>query len=192
MNTLIKSDLSATADCNPPAVYRVMSGIKDGIVVSLREAQNSAQSGGEIPTIQPRLPEGVTAGSATELGVRKVDVGIEDDNPDQTITPRWLEYADSGGEKFNRIGLSISPTLASLPKHRRPRRQGGTGSDQYCCFRLPRTVIEEHPRLRLHFDEGDSNMAIQHGVIEPGSEISLREYAECLSATQSQWVCLNW
>jgi hypothetical protein len=76
-------------------------------------------------------------------------------------------------------GMSVAPSDPSrLPKHRRPRSLGGTGTDPVWRLDLERLTS------LLQFRQDKPT----HGLIEPASVMTLREFQDALAATRNEWV----
>jgi hypothetical protein len=111
------------------------------------------------------------------LGIR-VPVDIEAD-------ANGLVHAGTGG-------MSVSPTLLDLPKHRVPTRlqtiyPAASGNDNLCVWSLGSGeffsgAIAEHLRLRL------DPVKAKHGFVEPSASMSLEQYQHALQSTQDGWI----
>jgi hypothetical protein len=116
--------------------------------------------------------------SAKTLGVR-----VEGDKPDVSVD-------EAGNVKPATGGMSVAPTLRDLPYYRVPKRlkhivPGATGSNLFACWRMGDGNFadgEISEGLQLRVDRAE------HGMVEPSSTMSLRDYQGRLHGTQDQWV----
>ncbi len=187
MQTVLAPTLIDRSDCNPPAVYRIMTPCFSGKITNY-SAVSSGINSWSIPGVTPAVPTGIWAQNSRMLGVRNSEV-LPPNPPisgsNSIIYPATVPLA--GG------GMSVLPVLVTtlLPNHRVPRRNGGTGTNVDCWFSLERNVIIGSANLRIYFDLGDNNNYITHGVIEPAMPMPPVNYVNFLSATASSWICIN-
>jgi hypothetical protein len=127
---------------------------------------------------------GVGRGAAL-LGVR-VGAGAYDDvNPD-----------DDGRVQPGQGGMSVSPSIDTLPTNRLPRRlreaypgrfPDAAGSNRMHCWLLGEGAFDTGSvaeRLALRPDPADPG---RHGFVEPDAIMQLADYEAALAATQNQW-----
>ena len=117
------------------------------------------------------------APTATTLGVR-VPTDIEAD-------ANGLVHAETGG-------MSVSPTLLDLRKHRVPGRlqtiyPAASGNDDLYVWSLGSGefvggAVTEQLRLRL------DPIKATHGFVEPSGTMPLKQYQDALQATQDDWI----
>ncbi len=119
------------------------------------------------------------------LGVRVGD-GIDDDiNPDR-----------EGCVQPGQGGMSVSPSIESLPPHRTPRRlrerypekfPDATGSNRHHCWSFgegPFAPGRVADRLRLGLDP---NAPERHGLVGPDDRMKVADYESALAATRNWW-----
>ena len=87
-------------------------------------------------------------------------------------------------------GMSVSPSVATLPRHRVPvrlkhLRSDATGDDRDACFRLGDV---EFKNGRISEDLVLRMTSATHAVMEPIRTMTLGEYEAALEATQKDWV----
>lgn len=114
------------------------------------------------------------------LGVR-VGAGESDDIPEEN------GYVQPGMG-----GMSVSPSLETLPPHRIPRRlrsrfPDATGSNRLHCWAMGegafvRGRLVEHLVLRP-----DPEAPERHGFVEPEQRMPVGEYEAAITATRNQW-----
>lgn len=189
MQTVLAPGLRDQSDHNPPVVYRIMTPYYRGNISSYSEVVRDIPSAASltIPDVTPAMPEGIWADNSRKLGVRRHEVLPPQEHPvDINIGP--AEVGSSGG------GMSVVPVgvRGFFPNHRMPKRNGGTGSNDDCWFKLSRDVIVNSSNLRLYFDSGEANGLVRHGVIEPGVEMPPVDFSQSLKDTSSSWICMNY
>lgn len=114
------------------------------------------------------------------LGVR-VGASETDDIPEE-----------SGFVQPGTGGMSVSPSLETLPPHRIPRRlrnrfPEATGSNQLYCWSMGEGAfvsgtLAEHLVLRI-----DPEAPERHGFVEPERRMPVADYEAAIAATQDQW-----
>lgn len=114
------------------------------------------------------------------LGVR-VGSGKNDDIPEED------SFVQPGAG-----GMSVSPSLETLPPHRIPRRlqsrfPEAIGSNQLHCWSMGEGdfisgSVAEHLVLRL-----DPKAPHRHGFIEPERKMPIADYESAIAATRDQW-----
>jgi hypothetical protein len=196
MQTVLAPGLRDQSDHNPPVVYRIMMPYYRGNISSYSEVVRDIPSAASltIPDVTPAMPEGIWADNSRKLGVRRHEVLPPQEHFDTNIGPA-LERALIGFMLDLRGGgMSVVPVLVRrfFPNHRVPRRNGGTGSNDDCWFKLSRDVIVSSSNLRIYFDSGEANGLVRHGVIEPGVEMPPVDFSQSLKDTSSSWICMNY
>lgn len=185
MNTIINPPLQDQADSDPERVYRIMTPFFAGQVASFNQFTDT---GDIIVGVRPHIPTITPAhpwGTARQLAVRPDDVAPANPAQGTHIGPGPIGSPGAG------MSICAVLDLRALPNHRIPPRFNGTGSAADCIFYIERIKIVGHPLLRLHFDAGDSNMLVTHGVIEPVTQMSPFTFCEALLRTVTDWICLN-
>ena len=123
--------------------------------------------------------------SAVSLGVR-VGPGENDD-----VEPDEDGYVHPG-----QGGMSVSPSVATLPPHRLPRRLQKKYPDRFAEASGPNGLhcwwfgqgafaaeqVAERLNLRPDPDAPDS-----HGLVEPDDKMKTETYEGALAATKDQW-----
>ncbi|MGH7172843.1 MAG: hypothetical protein ACRELG_21390 [Gemmataceae bacterium] len=114
------------------------------------------------------------------LGVR-VGASEADDIPEEN----GFVQSDTGG-------MSVSPSLETLPPHRLPRRlrsrfPEANGSNQLYCWSMGEGafvsgVVAEHLVLRIDPEEPE-----RHGFVEPERKMPAAEYEAAIAATRDHW-----
>jgi hypothetical protein len=89
-------------------------------------------------------------------------------------------------------GMSVSPSLETLPPHRIPRRlqskfPAAIGSNQLHCWFMGEGAfvadrIAEHLVLRPDPEAPD-----RHGFVEPERKMTVAEYEAAITSTRDQW-----
>ncbi|HVA45966.1 MAG TPA: hypothetical protein VNH11_06225 [Pirellulales bacterium] len=100
-----------------------------------------------------------------------------------------VEVNDDGTVEPGRGGMSVSPSLERLPKHRIPKRFAHrvpevSGYDADACWYMGSGPFEEGPvahGLVLKLKSED------HGLVEPAFGMPLADYLAALVATRDQW-----
>jgi len=100
-----------------------------------------------------------------------------------------IEVNEDGTVEPGRGGMSVSPRLERLPKHRVPKRlcervPEASGFDTDSCWHMGSGSFEAGPvapglLLRL--------LGTEHGLIEPEYRMLLADYTTALAATRDQW-----
>lgn len=94
-------------------------------------------------------------------------------------------------------GMSVSPSLNSLPEHRLPRRlqargfRKARGNNRAFCFRMgsgPFVRSEIAHGLILLPDEPDELGNVRHGIIAPTTSRHVDDLQADLAATRDRWV----
>ncbi|HEX5445096.1 MAG TPA: hypothetical protein VFW87_14755 [Pirellulales bacterium] len=121
--------------------------------------------------------------TARTLGVRVPP------NPDFDI-----EVNADGTVEPGKGGMSVSPDILALPKHRAPVRyiafkpDARGRHDDDICWRMsdgPFADGKIGDRLVLRVDSND------HGMVEPAYRMLLTEYQQALAATQDDWIAFE-
>src|SRR5262249_21294973 len=93
-------------------------------------------------------------------------------------------------------GMSVAPSIDTLPTHRVPRRlkelhpdrfPDASGPNQLHCWSLGEGAFDAGQvadRLSLRADPDDPG---RHGFIEPDDTMQLADYEAALAATRDQW-----
>jgi hypothetical protein len=90
-------------------------------------------------------------------------------------------------------GMSVAPTLGTLPTHRCPARlrhlrAGATGNDNDRVFRFGEGTFAAQPVARGLRLCPDNVPAPEHGVVEPDALMPVADYQAHLAATRPSWV----
>jgi hypothetical protein len=90
-------------------------------------------------------------------------------------------------------GMSVSPSLASLPFFLIPRRllprfPRATGSNQLICWRMGGGSFEGGSVTAGLVLRPDPDKPLQHGFVEPETVMPLDQYQQALAATRDVWV----
>ena len=104
--------------------------------------------------------------------------------------PKDIAPDQAGNVHPGRDGISVGPSLRSLPLHLIPKRlrsfaPDATGSNANTIWRhgdgafLDRAVVAPHLELRVDTQD--------HGVVAPGSTMPLADYQHALAATRPNW-----
>lgn len=89
-------------------------------------------------------------------------------------------------------GLSVSPSLESLPPHRIPRRlhnlvPEATGSNQLYCWSMGEGAFVLAALTDLLRLRPDPVAPKRHGFVEPARKMLVAEYEAAIAATRDQW-----
>lgn len=114
------------------------------------------------------------------LGVR-VGSGETDDIPEEN------GYVQPGTG-----GMSVSPSLETLPPHRIPRRlqsriPEATGSNQLHCWSMGEGAFVHSSVTERLILRPDPKAPERHGFVEPEQEMPVAEYEAAITATQNLW-----
>jgi len=122
---------------------------------------------------------------ANLLGVRVGGKETDDINPD-----------GEGRVQPGRGGMSVSPSIDTLPTHRIPRRlreayperfPEATASNRHYCWSLGEGPFQAgRVAERLCFRPDPDNPG-RHGFVEPDDTMLLADYEAALAATREQW-----
>jgi hypothetical protein len=136
--------------------------------------------GMKIDGAQPALGAG-----GAHLGIR-AGPGEHDD----------IQQDEAGRVHPGRGGMSVSPSVDTLPPHRLPRRLRDAYPDRFPEAKAPNTLhcwrlgegafaaarVADRLVLRL-----DPEKPERHGFVEPDATMMLQEYESALVATRDQW-----
>ena len=123
--------------------------------------------------------------SGTSLGVRLPDAAHPEIKPDLVPDSNGEVHPGSGG-------MSVSPSIATLPPHTIPRRlqpyyRDAAGKDTLRVWRLGDGSFVDGPLsdgLALRVDP----TKVTHGYVEPAQSIRVNEYVAAVHRTREQWV----
>jgi hypothetical protein len=136
-------------------------------VGALSQTTAERQCGGNLYRAMTPAADGLPliAPTARGLGVRPgTDIAVNDDG---------LVYPGTGG-------MSVSPTIAGLPLHRRPQDLGGTGKDPVFC-----TCVADIPDSLVY--RPDPLNPTGHGFVEPAAPMPIDFYQENIGSTRPFW-----
>jgi RHS repeat-associated protein len=134
---------------------------------ALSQTTAERQCGGNLYRAMTPAADGfpLIAPTARGLGVRpETDIAISQDG---------LVYPGTGG-------MSVSPTIAGLPPHRRPQDLGGTGKDPVYC-----TCVADLPDSLVY--RPDPLNPTGHGFVEPATPTPFDFYQENIGSTRPFW-----
>ncbi|GAB4453841.1 MAG: hypothetical protein OHK0029_07440 [Armatimonadaceae bacterium] len=96
-----------------------------------------------------------------------------------------IVYPDSGG-------MSVFPSLHTLPPHRIPKRlrhlaPEARGSDTFSVWSMDEGAFTDGKLTEKLALRPDPTAPAEHGFVEPGTEMALIEYRQALAETRSLW-----
>jgi hypothetical protein len=95
------------------------------------------------------------------------------------VRPIWdIPIDEEGVVAPETGGMSVNRSLSELPRHRRPRSQGGTGDDP--AWKLS---VSDLPDSLVFRQDSTS-----HAVIEPAYAMELGDYEDALAVTRDSWI----
>ncbi|MEO6733210.1 MAG: DUF6443 domain-containing protein [Ferruginibacter sp.] len=111
------------------------------------------------------------------VGESRRMLGVVPEDPNNPKTKGGDIIVNAGNVETGTGGMSASPSILGLPKHRKPALYGGTGKDPVFRIRL------KYLGPKLKFVPDSPN----HGTIQPATNMTYEEYKKAIQLTILFW-----